>query len=196
MTGKTKKFFPIVFICIVWLLVGQNALAGEEGGNWRSTYDMVMLWVNFCILAFVIVKFGKGPIMNFLRGQKEDIAREIHEMEEEKGKAAALSAETRKTLEESESRFEDLKAKIVQQGERKKQEIIEDARRHSQIMMEMAKQRVENQILVAKQAVKGELVDMAVQLATRQLPKMITEEDNQRLFDACLTAVGSGEAAV
>ncbi|OQY59575.1 MAG: hypothetical protein B6245_05950 [Desulfobacteraceae bacterium 4572_88] len=185
-------FFKTGMICFCGMLIcpllpGMEAFAGEETGNWRGTYDEVMLWLNFVILAFVIIKFGKKPIMAFLNGRKNEVAQEIRQIEKEKEEITSKIQETFKTLDESESRFESLKNKIIEQGERKKQEIIEDARQQSQMMMDTAKQKVENQIRQAKSTFRAELVDSAVALASEKLPGEITPEDNQKFTEDYLS---------
>jgi F-type H+-transporting ATPase subunit b len=177
--------------CALWVHVsGQTALAGEDG-NWRSTYDTIMMWVNFGILAFVIVKFGKKPITNFLRGQKEEIAREIQRMEDEKKNVTAKIAETRKRINESDAHFEEVKTRFIEQGIRNKQAIIDDAKNQSQVMMNMAKQRIGSQITSARQKFKEEMVDAAMEIASKQLPAIITDQDNQRLMDLYLKRTSS-----
>ena len=48
-------------------IFGDDTLAAESGGTWRSTYDLIMRWANFLILAFIIFKFGKKPLINFMK---------------------------------------------------------------------------------------------------------------------------------
>lgn len=190
-----KKITRICFCLVVGmaccLILGTPlTLAADEPAaddNWRKTYDEVMLWLNFAILAFVLVKFAGPPLMNFLRGRKDELARQIDQVEKEKEKVTGKISEAFKTLEESETRFASMKQRIIDQGERRKQEIIEDARRQSQIMLEASKQKVSSQILQAKGTFKAELVDAAIEMATEKLPQHITEEDNQRFVDSYLS---------
>ncbi len=157
--------------------------AEETGGDWRSTYDTVMIWVNFTILAFVIYKFGKDPILDFLRLRKEDLAYEIGELESQKEKVTVRIEETRQAITESDIRYADLKEKILRQGERRKQEIIEEAKAQSRIMMESTKDKVGSQIQQAKRRFKEEMVDSAIDRAMERLPQVITDEDNEKLLD-------------
>lgn len=186
--------FCVCLMMIGVLISGSVALASEEGeekasGGWRTTYNEIMLWLNFGILAFVIIKFGRAPIMNFLRGRKDELAREIKQVEDEKEKVSAKISDTLNILNESEVRFAELKQKIVDQGEKRKQEIIEDARRQSQIMIEATRQKLDTRILQAKSRFKAELVDEAITLATEKLPGFMTEEDNQRFVENYISEI-------
>ncbi len=166
---------------------GFDALASEGSGGWRPIYDEILLWLNFGILAFVFIKFGRAPLMNFLRGRKEKIVREIERIEETKKQADNKIAEINKAIEESEARFADLKARIVEQGEKRKQEILESAQQQSKTMLEDARHRIDVQFVQAKTILRQELIDSAIDLAMERLPKEITEADNEKFLNEYLT---------
>lgn len=167
-------------------LGGHEAFAAEKTSNWRPTYDLIMRWVNFGIIVFVLNRYAKNPLKNFLRSKKEDLAREIKELEEKKEDANAKIRETQKTIEESDVRFADLKARIVQQGEREKLKIVESAQQQSRAMLEDANRRIGSSILQARDTVKGELIDAAIDLAMERLPQEITAADNENFVNAYL----------
>jgi F-type H+-transporting ATPase subunit b len=189
---KQISCLALCMMCGALLLhvMGADAFAGEKG-DWRPTYDLVMKWVNFAILVFLIVWFGRKPIMNFLRSQKEEVAEEIELLEKKKAELAEEIRKTQKALEESDAHFADLKDKIILQGEKRKQELIEDARKQSEYMMETAKKKIGNQILQAKQAFKTELIDAAMDIAEKRLPKEMTHEDNEKMVNLYLSSVSA-----
>jgi F-type H+-transporting ATPase subunit b len=170
-------------------LLGEPAWAEEEAGDWRKTYDMIMLWVNFGILAFVLVKFGKNPLMGFLRMQRDEVAAEIDDLEKEKALVTEKIEDAKKALAESDVRFADMKKAIVRMGERRRQELIEDAKKESGFMMDLAHQKVGGYIMAAKRAFKEQLIDASVNLALSRLPDQMTEAYNQRLVNQYLSTV-------
>jgi len=169
-------------------LAGSTAWADEGSKHWRHTYDLVMAWVNFSILVFLLVKYLKTPLMNFLHGQREDVAREIRQMEREKEKVSGKIGEMMKALSDSETHFAELKNRFIKRGEDAKQSIIKDAEQQSRLAMDMAKQKIAGRIAQAKSEVKVQLVDEAIALATKKLPQIITDDDNQKLLDRYLIA--------
>lgn len=179
-------FYVMALFVLCCHILATDAVAGENSDGWRPVYDVVMMWLNFGILAFLLIKFGKAPILNFLKGRRDELSREIGQLEKEKQKVAAKIKETFKVLDDSEAHFADLKKKIAEQGEKKKEAIIEDARQQSQIMLEMAKKKIESHIIQAKNSFKSELIDAAIDLAAERLPGEITDEDNQKLFNTFL----------
>ncbi|OQY55295.1 MAG: hypothetical protein B6245_20020 [Desulfobacteraceae bacterium 4572_88] len=192
---KERAFFWLFCAAMMGAAVhilGPEAIASEDSESWRGTYDTVMLWLNFGILVFIIVKFGRMPIMNFLKGRKEELSHEISALEEEKEAAFTKIREASEALDESEAHFEHLKQRSVKQGEKKRQEIIEDAQHQSQVMLEAAKQKVESQIVQAKRTFRSKLIDSAIDLATNRISKKIIEEDHQKLVDDYLAEVSKG----
>ncbi len=180
----------------VWMMVlvfslhffGYETFAAEKTTKWRPTYDLILRWINFGIIVFIFYKYAKTPLMNFLRGQKEKLAKKIKQLEEKKDNIAEKVNEIRKVLDESEISFAELKDRIVQQGERRKQDIVESAQQQSRSMLKDANRRIDYLILQSKNAFKAELIDAAIELAMERLPQQITEKDNEKFIDQYLTS--------
>jgi F-type H+-transporting ATPase subunit b len=166
---------------IVLLLLAPNALAGDP--QWRPTYDLAMRWINFLILAGVIVKYAREPIKNFLKLRKEEVVSRIDELEFEKTRILEEIKAVQKQGKANQVRLQEMKQRLLAQGETRKQQIIEQAKQQSASMLEETRRKMENRIVQAKVALKMELLDLAIEKATQQLPGMITDGDNQRLLD-------------
>jgi F-type H+-transporting ATPase subunit b len=178
--------------CLIMLhLSAFEVLAADNPGDWRPIFDLVMRWINFLILAFLIIKFSRVPIKKFLAGKKQDIADEIGGLEAEKEEILRQIDESKKQLENSRERLAVLKKRIVTQGEKNRQRIIDEAEQESKMMLKSAKQKVDSRIVEARQLLKSELIDSAITLATRLLPGKITEEDNQKFIDNFMSSASS-----
>ena len=187
-----KIIVPIGSILGSFLLLhlfGSESWAVEGEGGWRSSYDLIMMWVNFAILAFVLVKFGKNPIKGFFRDQKESIVRTIENIEAEKESNAVQLKQTQESMQESAIRFNAVKEKIIAEGELKKQAIIESAQRESKLMIDQTHFWIDRQILRAKQRLKSELIDEAIETTLKRLPQAITPEDNQKSINLYLVEI-------
>ena len=185
---RINKIAWISLCAMVCLLIpGTDLFAAEEAGGWRETYDLVLKWVNFIILASLIVKFASTPLKDFVKGQREKIGADIRKKEKDKNTAAAEVEEIKTALKEGEARFKDLKDRIVEQGKKRKEQIVKEAKEQSRQMLVETQKRVENQILEAKKRLKAELVDAAVERALRWLPKEITSQDNQKFLNRFLS---------
>ena len=164
-------------------LMAFEGLAAENGGDWRPIFDLVMRWVNFLILAFLLIKFSRAPVKKFFAGRKQDIADEIGVLEAEKEKMLGQIEESKQQLEKNQDRLSALKKTIIAQGEKIRQKIIEEAELESKMMLKSAKQKMDSRIVEARQVLKMELVDRAIALAIDLLPEKITKEDNQKFID-------------
>jgi F-type H+-transporting ATPase subunit b len=188
---KIGLFYFIMAEIMSLHFLGFEALASESSGGWRPIYDEVLLWFNFGIIVFVFIKYGKTPLMNFLHGRKEKIAREIAQIEEKKKQAADKVTEINKMVDESKARFAKIKDRIVEQGERKKAEIIQTAQNQSKTMIVNAKRRIESHFEQAKNEFKAELIDKAIDLALERFPKEMTPEDNEKFTREFLTGTAA-----
>ena len=181
--NNTGGWIYAVLVAASLHLTELNALASETGGNWRATYDDVMIWLNFGIFAFLLVKYLKTPLINFLRGRQNELVQEISRLEEIREQISLKISETEQLFEKNEAHYENIKANIITQGEEKKRMIIEDAQRESRMMLEKTNVRIENLILQAKHRFKSEMIDLAISLAIQRLPGEVTEADHQRLVE-------------
>ncbi|MGD2100289.1 MAG: ATP synthase F0 subunit B [Desulfobacterales bacterium] len=160
-----------------------DALAAETTQNWRSVFDLVMRWLNFAIIAFFLIKFGRKPIKDFLENRREEIDYQIKKFEQQKQAVDEKVQEVTEQLNDSIARFKKIKQRIIEDGEKKKQQIIEDARQESQMLLQATQRRIENQIVEAKNLIRSELIDAAVALAEKRLPDEITAADEQKLIE-------------
>ena len=178
--------------CLIMLhLSASEVLAAENSGDWRPLFDLVMRWVNFLILAFLLIKFSRAPIKKFFKGKKQEIADEIGGLEAEKEEMLRQIDDSKKQLENSQERLSALKERIVSQGEKNRQKIIEEAEQESNMMLKSAKQKMDSRIVEARQELKSELVDAAIALATKLLPEKITEKDNRKFIDTFMSSASS-----
>ena len=182
-----KKFFFFCGYIIPGLMglhfFGPEAFAADNTDSWRPVFDLVMRWVNFGILAFLLIKFTRTPLRDFFQSRKKELSREIEKLENEKEKILQDINENLKALEESGVRFEKLKERIIAQGKINKQKIIEDAQQESRILLEGAKQKIENRFIEARNAFRSELIDSAIAIATDRLSKEMTSKDKKKWVD-------------
>jgi F-type H+-transporting ATPase subunit b len=189
---KIILFCGYIILGLIGLhFLGHEAFAADNTDGWRPVFDLVMRWLNFAILAFLLIKFSRTPIKNFFQSRTKELTKQIETLENEKNDALGKVNENLKMLEESNVRFVTLKERIIAQGQKNKQKIIEDAHQESKILLESAKKKIENQIVMAHDALKVELIDSAINIAMERLPKEMTAEDNQKWIDNFLSSANA-----
>ncbi|MBW1989183.1 MAG: ATP synthase F0 subunit B [Deltaproteobacteria bacterium] len=168
--------------CLLAALAAGASPAAAAQPGWRATYDTVMMWVNFLILAGVIYKFGRKPLLDFLRGQGQEVADQIEAVEKRRRRAAEDLAELEKKASQRDARMKALVERMEKEGALLKEKIIEQAQQEARHLLEDTGRRAGYQIEAAKKKFRSELVDMAVDMAREALPRVITPEDRKRLL--------------
>lgn len=177
MNQNIKKFLLIfLLICIgVYLILLYIPLE-------RKTYDALLLWVNFGVLATLFIKFAKNPLMDALRGTRV-------KHEEELGEIKKQHNDSKTDLDSEEAKFKDIqkhldeiKARIIEMGEKEKQKIIAQAKISAEKMVEDAKSYASFQMDKARKQLSDEMVDIAISMVEERLAKEISKEDNENLI--------------
>jgi F-type H+-transporting ATPase subunit b len=185
---KRMETLIVIFLFLaaagLWIHFGAGTtFAAEEAPQWRGTYDIIMRWLNFLILAGVIVKFSRTPLANFLKHRREETQAEIDLLEEEKGRLKAQVSETIAAGKVSSDRLVQLKERIVTQGKQKRRHLIEDAKRQRNQMLEDTRRKVGGLINAARREVADNLIDTAFDMAVKRLPGEIADTDNVRFIE-------------
>jgi F-type H+-transporting ATPase subunit b len=169
-----------------------NAWAGNEFEFTRETYDLMMRWANFIILAVLIIKYARRPIANFLMEKKGEVAAAIERLETQKQATKEKLMECQRQLSASQDRLKEIQNLIVAEGETYKAQLIADARNDSRIMMATAQLRIDHMIRETHARIKSELIDTAAEIAMTKLPGMLTAEDHERLIRKWIAAAQIG----
>jgi F-type H+-transporting ATPase subunit b len=157
--------------------------AAEGQSSWRATYDLVMMWINFGILAFLLVKYARAPLLNLLRGEADKTAAVLKQAQEGKEHIDQKVRDTLKDLENARERLRETQERIIREGARQRQRIIDSAQHEGRQLLERTRQKIDVQIAEAHLRLRHELVDRAVAAALERLPAEITAEEQVRLVD-------------
>ena len=157
--------------------------AAEGQSSWRATYDLVMMWINFGILAFLLVKYARAPLLNLLRGEADKTAAVLKQAQEGKEHVDQKVQETLKELENARERLRETQERIIREGARQRQRIIDSAQQEGRLLLDRTRQKIDVQIAEAHLRLRHELVDRAVAAALERLPAEITAEEQMRLVD-------------
>lgn len=163
---------------MLWLTSG-DAVAAEKISQGRKVYDTIMMWVNFGILVFFFMKYGKPALMNFLNSERNRVQKALQEIEKDVNLSKIRMQEESKKLEGIEEYIQQIRADILEMGEKEKERIIEDARRRAGQVVEDVKKEFDFKLEGAKRTLNDGLVDQAVGLARERLLKAFTEQDNE-----------------
>jgi F-type H+-transporting ATPase subunit b len=157
--------------------------AAEGQASWRATYDLVMMWVNFGILAFLLAKYVRTPLVNLLKGEAEKAAAVLKTVQEGKERVDQEVQDTMRALVNARERLRDAQEKILREGTLQRQRIIDSARSESRLLIERTRQKIDAQIAEAHQRLRSDLIDRAIAVALERIPTEITTEEQFQLVD-------------
>ena len=179
-----KKILPLMaFIALVLAPMVVLGAEGEEGtSRAREIWDTVWMFVNFFILVFVIVKFGREPIKNFLAERAADIDQDLHDHQSQVQEAQAEYQEVEQRLAHIEDMINEVRQLHLNEAQRAKDAILERAQQNADHIMEEAKHQADTAVLKARDQVKAELVEKAIAEAEQIIRKHFKPEDEERLF--------------
>jgi F-type H+-transporting ATPase subunit b len=181
---KSKTICGILVLGIIFLhITCLPALAEEGSGDWRPMYDTIMVWVNFLILVYLIYRIGRKPFQAFLSNQANQVSGEIQKAEKQKQEVLEAINETKRQMQESSDRYDQIKARIIEEGRRLRQELIDEARSQGEQMLEREKNNASRRIAEGRKKIMTELVDAAANMAQNRLPGEINQEDQSKLVE-------------
>jgi F-type H+-transporting ATPase subunit b len=193
-----NKYLPLSLwiLCITLFVVflSFDANAVEEIPKGRKIWDNIMIWVNFGILVFLFLKFGKKPLMNFLFGERNKIKDMLHQVDDSVKKARALMDAEYEKVKDIDRQLESIKEEIIALGKIEKETIIGSAKTTAAQMIEDAKRQSEYRLITAKEKFSAEMLEMAVSIAVEKLKKEVSPEDNDRFIDQFTSLLSTSKA--
>ncbi|MEW5736791.1 MAG: ATP synthase F0 subunit B [Thermodesulfobacteriota bacterium] len=174
-----KSFGWLLPVALV--LVPSVALASEGSG--RALWDQIWMYINAAILFSLIFKYGRKPLVNFLKGQGEAVAVRIREVEEKRTQVAEELALLKEQLAKRDEYINTIMVRATEEAEALKKSLIEEAENEARILMENAERQAVSKLQRARNRFRAELVGLAVELAESRLKQDMAAEDQKRLQD-------------
>lgn len=186
---KVKNLKTKVFIFIFSLftlhspLFTVTAFAAEGGEHAFAWKELMWPVINFAILVFVLVKFGKKPIRDFLKKRTELIEKSLKEAEEAKELARKALVEVKERLKNTDREIDEILTAAKKAGEKEKETIIAEGEKLRSKILEQTKANIEFELQKAKKAIKSEAALAALELAEKQIKEQLGNKEQLMLID-------------
>ena len=186
---KMMKALLFFFSSLVVTAVAFAAGAQEEE---HTSLVKEYFWkiVNFGVLVFILVKFAKKPLQDFLRKRTETIEKTLNEAKEAKEAALKALQEAEKRLDTKDEEIAAIIAAAKKSGELERERIIEESGKLKEKILEQAKTNIEYELKHAKESIKAEAVELAMELAEKKLKEKLTKTEQEKLLDESLVKIG------
>jgi F-type H+-transporting ATPase subunit b len=186
---KMMKALLFLFFSLAVTSVAFAAGAEEEG---HASLLKEYFWkiIDFGILVFILVKFGKKPMQDFLRKRTETIEKTLNEAKEAREAALRALQEAEKRLNTKDEEVAAIIAAAKKSGELERDRIIEESGKLKVKILEQAKTNIEYELKHAKESIKAEAVELAMELAEKKLKEKLTKTEQEKLLDESLVKIG------
>jgi len=195
-TESLESLFFIILLFTVYCLLSTVSVAfasgGEEGKHSSLFMDYFWKILNFGILFFILYKFGKKPLQDFLKKRTELIEKTLKEAQEAKELAQKALAEVEERLKVKDKEIEDIISSARQSGDKEKTHLIEEGEKMKGKILEQAKTNIDFEIKRAKEEIKAEAVEIAMELAEKKLKEKLTREEQLKLLEESLAKIDRG----
>jgi len=176
----------LAFAAVAYASGGEEGYHGIDAEMWKNYAYRI---VNFIIFIFLMYKFGGAKIAAFFGGRRNQIKKDLEDLEVRKAEAEKKLADVETGIRNMEQEKAAILAEAKLQGEAIKNAIIEKAKADAAQMQVQAKTSAENEARAAFDRVRAEIADQVIEQATKIVREKLTEKDHERLVDEYLTKV-------
>ena len=163
-----------------------EVLAADELSLGRKLWDNSLLFINFGILVFLFLKYGRKPLVDYLRGVRKDVESDLNKVETRLSHATSLRDAELDKLEGIQAHLDKIREDILELGRHEKEKHIEEGKIAAENMIQHAKNYAHNKIQEAKKVVADEMIDRAFSTVERVLVKEFSPKDNENVIDQFL----------
>ena len=171
----------------------ETATSSEEeeshGLSHRQIMNFIWFCLNFTVLVYILVKFGKKPVSDALNGRVESIQNAFDDLEARRSEAEQKYAEYERKLSGIDEQAKHMLETFREQGQAEKEKIIARARDTAETIKAKAEFYVQQELVRAKTELQSEVADMAVKMAEELIRKNLNEQDHHRLISEYLERV-------
>ena len=181
----------VVAITLIFCLTASLAMAQDTGtgeqqegvSSARQIWAKVWTVINFLILAGVIFKFGRKPLLDFLKAQAAERSENLEQSMELKKKAQEEYQEAVARLEQMQETIKEVETYMMEDAERQRQLIMQQAEEMSKQIIADANDLAMNTLIRTQTAVKRELAETVVVEAEKLIRQHIAQDDQDKMID-------------
>jgi F-type H+-transporting ATPase subunit b len=152
--------------------------------------------INFAILAFIYVYFGRKPIAAALKARREEVSKQIEEAQKIKHEAEARSKQYSAKLDDLGTELATTKATLAAAGAGEKARIVREAEEKAERMQKDALFLLEQERKQVRLDIQREAVEAAVVAAGDLLRTKLTMADQERVAEEFLTTLVPAKTVV
>lgn len=155
--------------------------------------DIIAQLVAFIILAVLLKKYARGPLVEVMKKREEHIANEIDTAEQQRKEAEQFLVSQRAELDKARDEAKAIIEGAKKLGEQQGADLIAEARAEAGRLKEQAKDEIRQEKEQALAAVREQVASLSVLIASKVIEKELDEASQQQLISDYLKQVGEGK---
>ena len=163
-----------------------EVFAADEMSLGRKLWDNILLFFNFGILVFLFIKYGRKPLVDYLRGLRKDVESGLDKVETRLSHATSLRDAELDKLKDIQAHIDKIRGDILELGRHEKEKHIEEGKIAGENMIQNAKNYAHQRIKEARKVVADEMIDRAFSTVEKILAKEFSPKDNENIINQFL----------
>jgi len=144
-----------------------------------------MFWqvANTLLLLAVLIYFARKPVLTYLAGRRDTIAKNLDGAAQLLAEASLRLAEWNQKAASLDQEVATIRDATRRAAEAERDRILADARVTADRIRQSASAVAERELQQARESLRGEAADLAVELAAKILREQVNDSDRTRLVD-------------
>jgi len=177
----------VLLLGVCWFFAPDaEVFAADELSSGRRLWDNILLFANFGILVFFFIKYARKPLMDYLRGTRNDVESGLNKVEARLNHATSLRDAELDKLKNIQAEIDKIRANILELGRHEKEKHIEEGKIAAENMIEQAKNYAQRRIQETKKVLADEMIDRAFSTVEKVFVKEFSPKDNDNIVNQFL----------
>lgn len=146
-----------------------------------SPWTLLAHLLNLAVLLWIIIHFARDPVRRALRDRAETVSHDIDQAKRLHAEAEEMLATYSAKMEGLEREMQEIVEEQRREGEAEKKRLIDEASAEAERIRREAERTAETEIARAKARLEAEVVDRAIEAATKAVREKMTPADQRRL---------------
>lgn len=166
-----------------WPLFAAGGLADLDAGLFWWTL------VLFVVFATILGKFGWKPLLATIEARETSVRSAVEGAAKANAEALVLLEKHKEMIRDATREREDILKRAVQEADQIKADLVTRARSEGDQLIQRARQEIERDKARVVQELRAQVVDLAMDAASKIVASSLTPEAQRKLVDEFITAL-------
>jgi F-type H+-transporting ATPase subunit b len=169
-------------------------LLAEGGGGSLTDIDFnLFVWtlVLFALFAWVLSKFGWGPLLASIDAREKSVRDEVEGAHKANAEAAQLLEKHKELVRDAGRERDELMKRTRAEAEQIRNELQAKARTEADLVLERAREQIQRERDAAITVLRGQVADVAILAAAKIVESSLTKDAQKKIVDEFVASLES-----